>query len=477
MSVASPALAPRDVRAVGVAAVGVPALVLLGYLGLARLEVSVAALGAMLFVLWVIVAFHRPRLALTVSLPVLLVAGTKFRLRDADASLVGLLDAQIVGELALFALIASGLLGVWAATRQRLRLRGAETIVAAYCVLAAASTLWSAAPALTGVRAIQLVVIAALAIVLVRVLAPSGALWTSTRAVALHVLACSALAATLPWASGALDYEEGVRFSWFAVHPIGAGTLAAAAALGLISVILFGPARGAPAKAGIVMPILATGLAVVLVLTGARGPMLAFVAGLAVLGLLRLRPAARIPAGLAAAAMALAAIGFGDELRRAIEAMTDQQSWLSRAFFRGQTADTLFSLNGRLGLWDDLRPAILAQPIAGYGYQGSRPVLLDAAAWAGYAHNAVLQTMLDLGALGAIALVAVVFTGLRAACRRARDPWTGAVAAALLAFLIVNSMATESFAGAPGFETLLLFVCVLSAGAAHASPAGAGAPA
>jgi hypothetical protein len=38
-----------------------------------------------------------------------------------------------------------------------------------------------------------------------------------------------------------------------------------------------------------------------------------------------------------------------------------------------------------------------------------------------------------------------------------------ATVGALLAFLLVNSISTESFAGAPGFETLLLFVCVLAA--------------
>jgi O-antigen ligase len=445
----------------GAIAVGVPVLVLVGYLALASPRGSIALVAAMALAAWGFAAFHRPRFALMASFPLLLVAGTKFRLRDADASLAGLLDAQILLELALFAVIAAGLAGVWLATRPRGRLSGVEAVVAAYATLAVASTLWSVAPALTAVRAGQLAVVAILAIVAVRVLAPSAAVWTVARGSTLYVVVCAGTALLVPSTADAGYFDEGFRFTWFATHPITAGTLAAVAALGLLSAVLFRRSGWWP-----ILSALTIGLCVVLFMTGSRGPMLAFAAAAAVLCVMRLHGGFRIAAVLAAAIPALAAIVFADDLRSWLGWMADQNSWISGLLFRGQSADQVLELNGRIGLWAAVWPEVLAHPLVGYGYQASRTVLLDAAGWAGYAHNALLQTLLDLGVVGTIALMAVIVTGLRVGFRRGRTGSAGPAVAALMVFLALNSVSTESFAGAPGFETLVLFVCVLCTGAA-----------
>jgi O-antigen ligase len=101
--------------------------------------------------------------------------------------------------------------------------------------------------------------------------------------------------------------------------------------------------------------------------------------------------------------------------------------------------------------------------VLGYGYQASRATLLDVASWAGYAHNALMQTLLDLGIAGAVALGLLVAIALSAAIRPRLAPWLRGTSATLMVFLALNCVGTESFAGAPGFETLLLFVCALCA--------------
>ena len=187
-------------------------------------------------IVWAAVAFERPRLAVAASFAGVLVANTKFRTREADASLAGDIDAQIMLEIGLYAVIGFGLLAVYAAGRaDRRRLTGTEGIVLAYAGIAALSTLWSLAPALTLVRAAQLGVIALLAMITARIFTPTEGLRKIFTSVAAFVLVCSALALVFPFAAGTfVDGEhEGFRFAWFAAHPIEVGTFAAIAALGL----------------------------------------------------------------------------------------------------------------------------------------------------------------------------------------------------------------------------------------------------
>jgi O-antigen ligase len=161
--------------------------------------------------------------------------------------------------------------------------------------------------------------------------------------------------------------------------------------------------------------------------------------------------------------LAGAYVAFGPDLGRWLSELANQDTAISRLLFRGETADTLLALNGRLDLWDTARSSIAAHPLLGHGYQASRAIMLDAADWAAYAHNALLQTLLDLGVAGTIALLTIVMVGVVGFFRGRQRGWTHATLGALLVFLILNSISTESFAGAPGVETLVLFVCVLAA--------------
>ena len=448
--------------------IAVVVMAIAGYLAATNLHVVAAFAGALALAAWGAVAFQYPRAAVSTSFVALLFAGTKFRTRDATDSLAGVMDAQIALELALFAAVGAAVVAVWIAGRyDRRRLSATEGLILGYAALALLSTSWSLAPSVTFVRATQLAIVSALALLAVRVVAPSRALWTACSALAVYVIACAC--STLIVAPAWEDYSAGdFRFAWFAVHPIAAGTLAAIAALGTLSATVFRQAGGVRIL-GLPRILVMLALIAVLVLTNARGPLLAFLAAAGVLLMMRMHSALRILVVIVATSSVLVYLMTGADFHTWMSAAAEHDSTLNRMFFRGQTADTVLELNGRLGLWDDLRPAIAAHVLLGYGYQASRAVVLDTAPWAGYAHNALLQVMLDLGVTGTLALIGLVVVGLAGAFRSALNPWERATVVALLVFLLLNSVSSESFAGAPGFETLLLLMCVLCA--AYSSPA------
>ena len=454
----APAFDTRSAAAV----CAVPLLVALGYAGLSHPLVAGGLLAIVALAAWAVVAYQRPALAVSMSFPLLLLAGTKLRTRSADASLAGVIDAQIVMELLLFGIVGVGLLAAWLATRGGQPLLSSERRLVAYAALALVSTFWSAAPALTLVRGTQLAIVAGAAMMAVHVLTPGRALWTALRAAAAYVLVCAVLAATIPAAATTLDSSEGFRFAWFATHPIDAGTLAAMAALGLISLATYARTMSFGARQLLLVRVAVVALLAVLVLTRSRGPLLAFAAAAGVLWLMRVRPAVRTAVMLVGVAVALTGWLFAADLAGWLAWMADQNSVLSHILFRGESADTVLAMNGRLGLWSELMPTIFGHLFVGYGYQASRSVLLDAASWAAYAHNAVLQTLLDLGVVGALALLAIVVSAARAALRRTLPAPVAASVAALMVFLLVNSVSTESFAGAPGFEATVLFLCAVS---------------
>jgi len=466
----------RDVRLAIIA----PALVLLGYYVVSDLRVSVAAVGALTLAAWGAFAFSRPRLALFLSLPMLFLAGTKFRSRYADDTLEGLLDAQVIFELVLFAFIGVAVVAVALAVRTGRRMSKAEALIAIFTTLALMSTLWSAAPALSLVRATQLAIVAAFAVLSVRILGRAGALWTTSRSLAWYVLVCAFITIAAPWTTLPLFAEEGVfRFRWFAIHPLDAATLTGAAAIGLLGIIACARTQDIPARPGVGIRVMFLVMVVLLVLTSSRGPMVALAAGIGLMWLIRVRPAFRAAAVLIVSAGVLASVVYVSELRSWVEGIAAQDSAATRLFLRNQTVDDVFQLNGRLELWQELRPIVAEHFVAGTGYQASRAALLDVAEWAAYAHNALLQTVLDLGVVGMLSMLGLIFLGFRAGLDRSNPAWVRATVPALMLFLTLNSMSNESFAAAPDIELFLVFLCALCAASGHprAHLQASGAPA
>jgi O-antigen ligase len=440
-------------------------LVGIGYIAVADLRLSLAVMGIAALAVSAATAVSRPRFALSAAIAIVLIAGTKLRIRDASDTLEGAIDLQIVAELAFYAIIGTAVAAIcWSHDVLR-QLTRTEKLILGYAALAALSTAWSAAPALTFIRAAQLTTVALLAIAAARVLGESPALWAACVSVAVYVIVCASLAATLPFAAQTYESAEGFRFSWFSMHPIEAGTLAAIGTLGLLSTTLLTRRR----VVGIPPLFFVAALGAVLILTNSRGPLLACLAGAATLVLLQVEARTRAALVLTGGTLAGAYVAFGPDLTSWFADLANQDTVISRLLFRGETADTLLQLNGRLDLWETVRPSIAAHPFLGYGYQASRGVMLDAADWAAYAHNALLQTMLDLGVVGTIALLAIVASGLVGVARGHQHGWMRATVGALLVFLVLNSISNESFAAAPGFDTLLLFMCALCASAPERS--------
>jgi exopolysaccharide production protein ExoQ len=455
-----------DMTATVTRAVAVTVLAAVGYLGAANLNLVVALVGVLVVIVWAAVALERPRLAVAASFVGVLVANTKFRTRDADASLAGAVDAQIVLEIGLYAVIGLGLLAVYAAGRvNRRRLTAAEGIVIGYASIAALSTVWSLAPMFTLVRSAQLGVVALLALMTARTFTPAEGLRKIFTSVAAFVVVCAALALVFPFAAGTfVDGEhEGFRFAWFAAHPIEVGTFAAIAALGLISTIMFSNTARPYRTIGISTFIGAALLVAVLAASAARGPILAFGVGLFTLLVMKLEMRSRAILLLVTASFAGAVIVAGPDLQAWMDTASAGDSRLSYTFFRGQSAQDVLELNGRLALWSELRSAITDRLFLGHGYLASRSIILDTAEWAASAHNALLQSVLDLGIVGSMALIALLGAALCSAMR-ARTQWLRATLASLSLFLIINSISTESFAGAPGFEMFLVFLCAITAG-------------
>jgi len=404
----------------------------------------------------------------------ILLAGTKFRIRDTDASINGQLDAQILLELGLYGAVlifmylrwtlrnvkaAAGLDGL---RMVHIRHTSGEYLLWAYAAWASFSVIWSAAPLLTLVRACQLLTVLLLARATVRELGPGGALRAFSSALVGFVAVCVLVAGVFPWASNPELYTEGdfVRFAWFAVHPI-----QAASELGIALVLLTAASPQQPMQwrrrwVTLRPWMLGALLGIALVVTYSRGPLLACAAGVAAV-LIRSNRYRRI-------AIATVAVVIVSAVSVLLFAVTDVGTFLENhapAFFlRGQDAHLLTSFTGRDELWVSLLRQAFDHFWLGYGYQASRVATLEVADWAGYAHNALLQSLLDVGIVGTLLLVAAMATTLLPSLGPAvsRERISTPVIPLML-FLLVNSITNESFAGAVGSETLAFFITVLAA--------------
>jgi O-antigen ligase len=292
-----------------------------------------------------------------------------------------------------------------------------------------------------------------------------------------YVLICALIAIVAPWTTLPLYPEEGVfRFRWFAIHPIDAATLTGAAAIGLLGVIVFNRTPGVPVSAGLAMRGAFLVLVTLLVLTSSRAPMIALAVAIGLLFLLRMRPAFRAAAVLTAAAALTVLVVYVSEFRAWVEGIARQDTIVSRLMLRNQTVDDVFELNGRIGLWQELGPIVTDHVALGAGYQASRAALLEVADWASYAHNALLQTVLDLGMVGLVSMLALILLGFRAGFRRTNPPWVRATVPALMLFLVVNSLSSESFGAAPDIELMAIFLCAVCGTVPHNRPLAGRSP-
>lgn len=399
-------------------------------------------------------AYLRPLQMLACGPLVVLLAGTKLRVRAAEASLQANLDWQVVLELGLYAGLAV-IVAMSTVSVQLSRRRGfapATALLFAYVAFCAVSVFWSLAPQLTLVRTFQLVTLAGLAWHMVGTLGPDRTFDVLRRSVVAYVLVCGAFGFAFP-------PDEEARFMWFAVHPITVATFTGVGAVLLLARSLFAGSRH-PA-AGVSWILFAAFVGVVL-MTASRGPLFALV-GSSTFLLVKRTPSAAVRFMLVLVlAFTITTAVAGGLVERLVVLGSRTDGWVAETILRGQDPDQFLGMTGRVELWESVVPFVAERPLIGYGYQGSRALLLDTASWAAYAHNAYLQTLLDLGVIGTVLLFAPLgWTTSRAVLRplsRGHEAAAGRVAA--IVFLLMNGMTSESFAAAPGFE---IFVVLLVA--------------
>jgi len=438
----------------------------LGYAGAGAPRLFLVSVGAMVVLGLGAFAYARPREAVVLAVALVLLAGTKFRYRDVTTS--SDIDAQVILELALYGTIAVVLGIAWLAERRPpIEVTRMDLFLGGYALFTIASTFWSSELSVTAVRSSQLLILFLLAEALVRMLGPERALWTLGAPLLGYVLICATAALTIPGASGSIrEYEGEARFSWFAMHPISAASAAGVTLMFLMAEAFFLP--GGWARRRFRVPIWVHGLILLAIFlaTRSRGPAIALLVGTMALVLRRYGRAWTVPLLGATVAVGVIAISSGPTLPGLMRMGAASTNPVAEFLFRGQRVEEVEGFNGRTELWQGALVLLRERPVLGYGYQGSRGLLLDILPWAGHAHNAVIEALLDLGVLGAALIwlpVGVCF--FRSVLEGSREPgadsWYRAVILGVVSFMVVNAMSDVSFAGTPTFDTLLMMGCVL----------------
>jgi hypothetical protein len=150
--------------------------------------------------------------------------------------------------------------------------------------------------------------------------------------------------------------------------------------------------------------------------------------------------------------------------------------------YQGQSQQTVFGLNGRLGVWTFAVHQLHTpgQWVFGYGLSASRVLLANNIAWAGDAHGAWVELLVSLGLLGVTLGVVLVATLALRLLRSASQGWlTSRVLPILFVYVVAMSPAATGFAAPgpePGVAFALLAFCYAATAAPQYAPSRALAP-
>ncbi len=419
------------------------------------------AAGALILLVTAHIAYVYPRAAVPMGFFLILVADTKFRVRAVAEAVAGEVDRQILLELALYALIATVTAMLLATLRRERRSLWLDLPSCGYVLVCVASVAWSVAPKVTMVRSVQVLILFVFVNASLRVTGSERIFRAVAGSCTIYVLLCTALALIFP----ELRNQVLGRFGWFAVHPISAGGVTAIAALSILGTGLYSERGWHDRLLRCPVWLYLLPLVTVLLMTKSRGPLLAFIVGAGFLVLKRLRShTATMIVSVGLLLMCAVVVSIGDlsyYLQQSATRGTFDRLVVEQ-ILRGQTADQFLALSGRAELWANAIQPFYQQPITGYGYQASRALLLSEVFWAGHAHNAYLQTLLDVGILGGVflfsSLIIVFLRGLRRR-RRTRVHWEAEAMYGSIVFLLLNAITDESFA-VVGLQLAVAFTSV-----------------
>jgi hypothetical protein len=391
----------------------------------------------------------------------------KFRIRSAAAAFSGVLDLQVLAELAVW-----GIIGVWAfiqaargltSGRYRIGDVGAPTvtmlILGALVVLSASMSFSIRSLA----RGFQFTVLIVVILILVwesrRDVGFFPAVWSRLRRLFVGVIvAAMAISAVVPLWPPLIDVDGYPRYRWFDVHPVEVGGMTAVAILMVLGAI-YGLKEHRWSRHGTagVLGLLAI-LSAALVATRTRSALGAALVAVIVLVLLsRNRPGKRIATlGAMAATVALVAVMF----------TPTGATLVDRVLTRGQTAAQLESLSQRTEILDIALTLFHDRPLLGWGYQQPGPILSTYYPWAGHGHNIFIEALMAFGIVGVVVIFGLlaVSTWVFFKARRARLHWPldeiGIEVLAPFIVVVIMGFTSPSIAGDVGYEAgmILWFV-------------------
>ncbi len=434
------------------------------------LLLGILAVGGLLTL---VAAWVWPRRILPVAYFVLLVAGTKFRNRDPMATVSAQLDWNVAMELGLYILVAAATFVVIRVYRPRIGRPGVlETALGVYVLFALVSVLWSPSAALTLTRGGQLVILYFLATVAIRVLGPREQMRALMVGALAYIVVAAGLAIVLPFEWARNVYVAGRirewQFAWFAAHPIAVGTWVGITMALLASGALLASREWRGRILTLPLWVWLVPLMAIMVAARSRGPLAAILVTLAIIAARRwASPAVMTTLSSLTVAGVIVFVGFADRIAAALTWAIENDLPVLSWFTRNESLEYLFSLGGRTELWGVVLRLSAESPLVGHGFMASRDLLAERVPWAGYAHNALGQTMLDFGIVGIVLLWVPLLVPVAAALFKARwrpSPAQDArgLAFGVLLFQVLNGMTSESFAGAPSFETLVVMSAIMA---------------
>lgn len=381
-----------------------------------------------------------PRFA-AVGLGLLVVASDfEFRRRDVNQATAGAIDAAVIVELGAYAALGAWLLLTVARAPGGYRRPAPLNALWALCLALAASALWAPSLPLASARGFQLLVsmgfIAAVAARVDR---------TGWHTIAHGFVVVVSIGVVLGvFYRRPPEFQLAGRFLWLYGHPVVAASMLTVSSLFCLGWWL--DRRMARHWPGFVYPGLFAVHTAALFATETRGSLVGFVAGVALLGLLRR------PKGQRRDLAVLGVLGVPPLIGLSLPL-------LAAVALRGESAGQLRSLNSRAGLWSEAWAAFAERPLIGQGYFSSRQLFLETIGLGG-AHNAYIEIGLSAGIIGLVPFC-LVFGGVIRKLRQLSDEPERPMLAAVFAAMAINGLTAQYLAQA-GTAANLLFLFVVA---------------
>jgi O-antigen ligase len=344
---------------------------------------------------------------------------------------------------------------------QSLRPTAVELWLGAFLFAAAMSTVWSVAPAVTFLKAAQLALAYLLVLLWIRV-SPPGRDLVAQLGTLVHAVLLCVLAGLLISPGSAIvpipgpDPTPRLRGIFPVIAPDLLGFMAVIGILYLAACV--GPRWTLRREVRVA---LAVAYAVMLVLTRARISLVLLALGLVVLLLQDARRRSGLP-------FLLPLLGVAGVCVLSLYA-----GQITTFVGRGASSEALSTLTGRTITWDQALDAWKQQPLTGYGFYSGHRLGAFSAIDAQNLDSMWIETLLDVGLIGTVALVGLVIAGARSLHRHGRG---GVAPSQQLATAIFATALASSFVN-PSLQQanypMIVFAVVLLV----RWPAGPGAPA